>query len=211
MTMPDQPSHERYPIGWMSRRVVFVTLMVFVILPLTFLLDAPIRSTLQDFHLPAILRLMQVLTWIGASWVLMVTALILLGIGVWRRYERLKEAGVRGLIALAGASVVVEVIKHLSGRPRPRLVDAGVFGWGPSFENGHDSFPSGHTTLTFALAMVLSSLYPAARWIWTAAAVLVAVTRVYIDAHFASDVLAGSVLGVLIGWKASRLKMDRLS
>jgi undecaprenyl-diphosphatase len=56
------------------------------------------------------------------------------------------------------------------------------------------------------MAAVMTAVYPSGRWIWYSLAVLVAFTRVYIDAHFASDVLAGAVLGVLIGIWASKLK-----
>ncbi|MEK6683295.1 MAG: phosphatase PAP2 family protein [Nitrospirota bacterium] len=189
---------------------MFSTLMVSVLLPPTFFLDASIRATLRDFQFPVLLGLMQALTWIGEDWVLIVAALALYGIGRRRKRQRLKQAGALGLIALAASAGVVQVIKHLAGRPRPDLVDRGILNWGPSFERGHDAFPSGHATLAFALAAVLSSVYPSGRWIWYSLAVLVAFTRIYIDVHFASDVFVGAVLGLLIGIWASMLKLERL-
>jgi undecaprenyl-diphosphatase len=60
------------------------------------------------------------------------------------------------------------------------------------------------------MAAVLSAFYPAGQWAWYSLAVLVAFTRIYIGAHFASDVFVGAVLGVLIGIWASRLKLEHL-
>jgi len=59
------------------------------------------------------------------------------------------------------------------------------------------SFPSGHTTVAFALATAVSLLYPkwyvigpAATWAGT-----VAYSRLYLGVHFPSDILGGIVIG----------------
>jgi undecaprenyl-diphosphatase len=60
------------------------------------------------------------------------------------------------------------------------------------------SFPSGHTTIAFAAATVLSYYRPR----WTPAFFLLAVaigfSRVYVGVHYPLDVIAGAVLGTLI-------------
>ena len=56
------------------------------------------------------------------------------------------------------------------------------------------SFPSGHATAAFCAATLLGG---GAGWYALAAAV--AATRVYVRLHHASDVLAGAVLGVVLG------------
>ena len=65
----------------------------------------------------------------------------------------------------------------------------------------NSSFPSGHTTQAFALASVISGHYDDA-WVkyssYTVAG-LVGIARSYHDAHFASDVLAGALVGTLVG------------
>jgi undecaprenyl-diphosphatase len=154
---------------------------------------------------------MHILTWIGKGWVLMAAAAILLGIGYRRTDPELKQAGALGLMALTIAGLAVQTIKHLVGRPRPDLADQGIMNWGPSLKSGYDSFPSGHAISAFAMAAVMTAVYPSGRWVWYSLAVLVAFTRVYINAHFPSDVLAGAVLGLLIGlwvskWKPGFLK-----
>ncbi len=60
------------------------------------------------------------------------------------------------------------------------------------------SFPSDHATATFAIAaaFLLHGMRRMGRWLF-AAAVLVAVSRVYIGTHYVSDVLGGAATGIV--------------
>ncbi|HUJ79604.1 MAG TPA: phosphatase PAP2 family protein [Nitrospiria bacterium] len=152
---------------------------------------------------------MRLLAWLGNGWLLVGAGLLLYGMGgigtirVWTGQCAARQAGRRSLMALAVTGTIVQMIKHLVGRPRPHLVEEGLFRWGPSLARGHDSLPSGHTGMAFAMATVLSSSYPAGRWIWYLLAGLVAVARVSLDAHFTSDVAIGAVIGTAVGhWAA---------
>lgn len=194
----------------MSRAGLIWTAMIIALLPIVFLEDGPIRTLLKDHRIPFLFKLMHILTWLGVGWVLAAVAAGLFGIGYLRGNLKLMKAAVLSMIALAVSGLAVQIIKHIIGRPRPRLTDQGMVGWGASLQSGHDSFPSGHAFSSFAMAAVLSSFYPAGQWIWYSLAVLVAITRIYIDAHFASDVFIGAVLGVLIGIWASRLRLGYL-
>ncbi|HXZ26123.1 MAG TPA: phosphatase PAP2 family protein, partial [Nitrospiria bacterium] len=127
-----------------------------------------------------------------------------MGIGLWLGHERLKQVGLLAFIALSGSGLIVQLIKHLVGRPRPGLDDEGVTGWGPSFLRGHDSFPSGHASSDFALASVLSIYYPDGGWCWYSTALILAFLRMWTNAHFASDVLIGAVIGWAVGACVSR-------
>jgi membrane-associated phospholipid phosphatase len=108
-----------------------------------------------------------------------------------------------GLAAcLIASGIVTPAIKFVTGRARPRA-NAGVAKFHPfslSYST-NSSFPSGHTTEAFALASVISSHYDET-WVkfssYTVAG-LVGAARSYHDAHFASDVLAGALVGTLVG------------
>jgi len=74
--------------------------------------------------------------------------------------------------------------------------------WGAIYRNTDPhSFPSGHATRAFMLALMALALGPT--WfgvivlVW---APLVSLARVYVGVHYLSDVLAGALLGLLIGW-----------
>ncbi len=73
---------------------------------------------------------------------------------------------------------------------------------GPSLSTDFLSFPSGHSSLSFAVAAVVASEYSENKWVGGIAyglAGLTAISRIYGNKHWASDVLAGSVLGYAIG------------
>ena len=107
-----------------------------------------------------------------------------------------------GLTAsIIASGLITPAIKIVTGRRRP-YEDAGsnnfqALGAG----NRNSSFPSGHTTEAFALASVISAHYEET-WVKSSAytvATLVGIARCYHDAHFASDVLAGALIGSWVG------------
>jgi membrane-associated phospholipid phosphatase len=61
-----------------------------------------------------------------------------------------------------------------------------------------DSFPSGHDTSVFAVATVLGAFYPRVRWPLYGLAGVIALGRVSLDRHYASDVVAGALIGLAI-------------
>ncbi|MDK2975668.1 MAG: hypothetical protein PWP06_143 [Candidatus Marinimicrobia bacterium] len=64
---------------------------------------------------------------------------------------------------------------------------------------GRWTFPSNHAANFFTLAAVLTFFYRKRRWIPWLIAVLVAYSRVYVGLHYPLDVLAGAILGFVIG------------
>ncbi|MDQ2687030.1 MAG: phosphatase PAP2 family protein [Armatimonadota bacterium] len=67
-----------------------------------------------------------------------------------------------------------------------------------------DGFPSGHTTFAYALAWLLSRIYPRLGPLWFGVAVSIGWSRVEGHAHFPYQVLWGAILGTAIGWWVSR-------
>jgi undecaprenyl-diphosphatase len=132
----------------------------------------------------------------------------------------LARAGAGGLVGLAVGGLANQVAKHAVCRGRPGLLDGwGVdtpgargldggardaarqfFRWPCLGDARFHSFPSGHATTAFAVAAALSWAVPARRRVWVAVAAGIGLSRVLLNAHFASDVLGGAV----IGWWAGR-------
>jgi membrane-associated phospholipid phosphatase len=108
-----------------------------------------------------------------------------------------------GLTAsLIASGIVTPTIKLVIGRARPRE-NVGIAKFHPFSlaYSSNSSFPSGHTTEAFALASVIATHYEET-WVSCASysiAGLVGIARSYHDAHFASDVLVGALIGTLIG------------
>lgn len=106
--------------------------------------------------------------------------------------------------SLLSGVIVVPVLKYATGRRRPRDT-ARTFDFQPF--SGSSSFPSGHAAEAFTVASVVASEYDSP-WIKGASygtATLVAFARVHHNAHFASDVTAGAILGTFVGHSVVRV------
>ncbi len=100
--------------------------------------------------------------------------------------------GAIGLLDFIGAQ-----LKHLVGRPRPCMVMPDLHqlqACGKVF-----SFPSNHAVNTATAAAFLQVLYPRSGWISWPLVAAIGLTRVYIGAHYVTDVLGGWVLGGVCG------------
>ncbi len=115
------------------------------------------------------------------------------------------------LMSLVHSGIVVQMVKHLTGRQRPEA-ENGVDKWsGPSAfftrykdhsDMYYDSFFSGHTITVWSTATVIAHQYnksfviPAISY---GLATLSGLSRVTEDKHWLSDVFVGAVLGFAIG------------
>ena len=145
-------------------------------------------------------------TAIGSGW----SALLVVPLLLWSATRRFARALALAIVAQA---VWTWALKRAVGRTRPWI----VLGYPAPFGAPHDgSFPSGHASGTFCVAAFLAVALPTAwpgpagspvsRWqprlVAAGAlviAVLVGLSRVYLGAHFPSDVVAGAVMGACFG------------
>lgn len=137
--------------------------------------------------------------WAGDGAVLLLIALLLYVGGLGCR--RLERAGVWVVWTVALTGFWAQALKHLIGRPRPRVfaTDAAWLPVGPTFAKSIDALPSGHAMGAFAVATLLAAVLPRGAAVWYALASLIALGRVVGGSHWATDVLAGGYLGCLIG------------
>jgi undecaprenyl-diphosphatase len=129
----------------------------------------------------------------------------------------------RAAVICAGLSVgitnglLITPLKHMVDRPRPNQVLEGVrivdlqkahprflavvkpvkVTWSqPQTGKVHGiSFPSGHAANNFALAVVFIAFYRRWGWLYIPFAVLVSYSRIYIGAHYPSDVILAAIFG----------------
>jgi undecaprenyl-diphosphatase len=144
-------------------------------------------------------------TWLGFGWIsypIEVLALLALG-------KRQFRTNILSLAASAIAGgIALHVVKNAVHAPRPLTVFASDITAGKVYVNVmferlyQNSFPSGHTQIAFTVATVLLWAFARAgklKW-WGAAIILgiaslIGVSRIYVGAHFPTDVLGGAVLG----------------
>ncbi len=158
--------------------------------------DAVVRGWLTAWHpwwLDVLMASLSILSTGGVLW------LLIGGVQAARRRLPLTRYWQLFLAVLAAWLASDAIVKPLVHRPRPFVAHPGlvrILGNPP----GGTSFPSAHTAAAFAAAWVLAELFPAGRALFWTLAVLVALARVYVGAHYPLDVIGGALLGVAIGW-----------
>lgn len=126
-------------------------------------------------------------------------AVVFLAGRLWNR-ARLQWAAGLGFAAYVFSGGLAQMFKHMVARPRPKMHVLGHSWPGQPFGDAMDSFPSGHTTTSVAIALVLSWFYPKGAPVFMAAAGLVGAARIMCWTHYPLDVAGGVLLGLLVGW-----------
>lgn len=132
----------------------------------------------------------------GDGWLWSAIGIALLLSGDPQRFHAV-EAGVT---AVAAGILIFHKIKRVVGRTRPRDIEPHC--WACIITRDRFSFPSGHSTTAFAVAITLGSYYPDALPLLLVLAANVAISRVIVGMHFLSDVLVGAAMGSLLGYVA---------
>ena len=122
-------------------------------------------------------------------------------------FPRTRRAGIAGLVSLALSLLCGNLaLKHLVARPRPFALIPALR---PLVELPKDfSFPSGHTSASFAAALSYLRVAPGKPAVLAVVlAALIAFSRLYVGVHYPTDVLGGFLLGFFISWLVcARLK-----
>lgn len=129
-------------------------------------------------------------------------ALVIFGLAIIVWIFRQKERALKGLLVLIIAIAASDLISYRLIKPyfhRDRPAAAGLPVELRSEHHSGSSFPSNHASNIFAAATVITLLYPPYFLISFLIAFSVAYSRVYVGVHFPSDVIAGAILGYLIG------------
>lgn len=138
--------------------------------------------------------------WMGLGGSQLAGAAAFIALALWARSLRWRGIGIGCLWAVAVSGLLVQVIKHLVGRARPRMNLPPEVMVGFTMESDMHSFPSGHAATSFALAAWLTSRYPRYGVVYYGLAVYISLGRIISGSHYASDVLGGMVLGLAVGW-----------
>jgi membrane-associated phospholipid phosphatase len=101
-------------------------------------------------------------------------------------------------VAIGAPSLFVTIVKRLIGRARPLVTGvADPYVFDPFvWRVAYASLPSGHATTAFAALVAFGSLWPRRRTIVLIYALLIAVSRIVVTAHYPTDVAAGALVGV---------------
>ena len=156
--------------------------------------DDSVRHAVYSLRVDGLSTLCEAVTYLGSWEAIAIICLLLLGFK-----KTMKNFGVPVLFAVAVTQGVGQITKLIVGRPRPPLADRLI-------DVGGGSFPSCHAITSFAVYGLLVFLivrYVKDKKKKIGLSIIcgiltfaVGFTRVYLGAHYPSDVLAGWIFGV---------------
>ena len=161
------------------------------------IVDERLAQGAQDHASAQTRRLSRIVTPLG-DWAAWGTSGVLVVSGLALRDTHVSAMGREAVEACVFASLMTDILKPVFGRVRP-YVSGNENSYQPLTHNY--SFPSGHATVAFAFASVISARSEG--WVIPTAsytlASLVAYSRVNDAQHFPSDVVAGGLIGTVVG------------
>jgi undecaprenyl-diphosphatase len=158
--------------------------------------DDSVRDLMVQYQSPAMRNFMRYVSWLG-DWPLhALTGLTLLGLA-WRRgSEQWTRIFLAMLLAMLLAGVADTVIKRTVPRARPSVHAETRWG-GPHFSSKYHSFPSGHVGASTAFFGVLLIARRRIGLACLPIPILIGISRMYLGAHYLSDVVCAAILGTL--------------
>jgi membrane-associated phospholipid phosphatase len=165
-----------------------------VAIAVSFHFDDTVRDFIMQHQNPAMRNFMRYVSLFGDWPSHTALGLILLGVA-WRRGSRdWTRIFLAMLLAMMLAGVAGTVIKRTVPRARPSVHTETRWG-GPRFSSKYHSFPSGHVGASTAFFGVLIIARRRVGLACLPIPILIALSRMYIGAHYLSDVVCAAVLG----------------
>jgi membrane-associated phospholipid phosphatase len=157
--------------------------------------DEPIQEHTQSNRTDTKDDVAYVFRQLGEPEVFLPVALAPVAVGLISGNDNILRAGGRITMSIVTAAVVTDLLKMAVGRTRPSSTD-NAYDFAPF--SGDDSWPSGHTTVAFAMATSVGDEIgstPVSIVLYTAAG-LTGWSRINDNRHWFSDVLAGAAIGI---------------
>lgn len=161
-------------------------------------MELAILHAVEAIHTPILDKIMYGITMLGEKGIFWIVIGLLMLFVLPKRY---RKVGLSVAIALILSIIVCNLmLKNIIQRDRPFWADPSLqilFDYSETIDDW--SFPSGHTSASFAAAVAIRMWRKLEGNIAIILAVLVAISRVYLCVHYPSDVLVSIVLGTCCG------------
>ena len=184
----------------MKRAAFFYWLLGIVIVVIcivvAFRFDIAVANFMANHQTPALRGFMRNVSRFGDWWEHFLVGLVCAGIA-WRRgNKRWTRIFLAMLIALSIAGITGRVIKVSTARARPSVKSEQVW-WNPQrWSSKYHSFPSGHVDASTAFFAVLAFASWRIGLPLLTIPILIGFSRMYLGAHYLSDVVCAAVLGI---------------
>jgi membrane-associated phospholipid phosphatase len=183
-----------------KRAAVFYCLIGVVIaaiaIVIAFHLDDAVRDFMAQHQNSTMRNFMRNVSWYGDWPSHLVLGLLLLGIAWRRQSKKWMRIFLSMLVAMAIAGIAGTVIKRTIPRARPSVKTELRWG-GPRFSTKYHAFPSGHVGASTAFFGVLIFARRRVGVACLPIPILIGLSRMYLGAHYLSDVVCAAILGII--------------
>jgi membrane-associated phospholipid phosphatase len=198
------------PKNWKGRDFLRLSAVVGAGL-LLYSVDQDIQQWVQDHRSSSSEDIFKAITYLGDGVVLIGLMTALYVYGEVNDSNSLKKTALLSLESWLTTGLIVRGLKSVAGRARPWTGESSHSFHPFSTRSRFASFPSGHASSAFAVAVVIADQSKKAYIdiLAYSLATLVAMSRVHLDKHWASDILVGSAIGYFVAKKISALDRNR--
>ncbi|MCX6141424.1 MAG: phosphatase PAP2 family protein [Candidatus Kapabacteria bacterium] len=185
----------------MTSRIAIIAIGILAMLASMIWIDLPLATWINAHNTSELRQIGSGLEELGKSqWILGYCLIVTLV--AWRSMRSFAKQHIAFFVSVAASGILSNVIKVILCRPRPPLfIEQGITQWhllGFQMEYIWNSFPSGHATTGLAIAISGSAAYPRLKWLFWSVGLAIVLGRLMLNAHYLSDVIAGSLLGGVV-------------
>ena len=173
-----------------------LALIAVALIAIAFIFDASMREWVNAHQSDGLRQFMRNVSRFGDWWSHAALGIVLLAVAWWRGNKKWARIFLSMLIALALAGAVARVVKIGVGRARPSIESEAAWN-GPSLSARFNAFPSGHTAASTAFFGVLLFVSWRIGLACLPIPALIGFSRMYVAAHYLSDVVCAAILGAL--------------
>jgi len=181
-----------------------LALIAVALITMAFIFDATMREWVNAHQSDGLRQFMHNVSRFGDWWSHAALGIVLLAVAWWRGNKRWARIFLSMLIALALAGAVARVVKIGVGRTRPST-ESEVAWNGPSLSARFHAFPSGHTAVSTAFFGVLFFVSWRIGLACLPIPALIGFSRMYVAAHYLSDVVCAAILGALCAFLVAHI------
>ncbi len=186
--------------GFKNRDILIFCCVLFVVVFSYFYIDRGLALYFHNLTGSKVEDFISSLSFLGKShWYLIPSILLFY---IFKRSNRYRYAQMALYVFVTNvvAGLGVWLLKFPFGRLRPKMLfNHGEYGFeGFGIHYSYVSFPSGHSITIFSTATALALLFPRFSIPLFLSACVIAFSRVTVGAHYFSDVIMGSYLGILV-------------
>jgi undecaprenyl-diphosphatase len=184
---------------WWGLLVLGVGLLIFA----SFYLDGAAQAWIAAHQTAGMKKFMRGVSQFG-DWPEHISlGLVLLVLAYWRRSKKWMRIVAAMILACALAGVSARVVKVAVGRARPSVETESAWK-GPSLRARYNAFPSGHTAASTAFFATLALACWRLGAVFLVIPLLIAFSRMYVAAHYLSDVVCAALIGLLSAFIVAR-------